>query len=423
MGLPNFKNLSLGKLGDSLTRQLAGVSAARATQGPPIGVDFGVGSLKILQVTGGNPPALVAAACLETPIDLWADHKRRLDFQLEALPRLIRHSGFKGKRAVCAIPSWQVFCKHLSFPRQDGVDVDDLVNAAVPVQLQCDPNAVVSRHVVVPCEKSGGRIDTVVMATAREVVDRLMRGLMACKLEPVGMHPEFVAAMRGFDSIQRREGDLALNSLYLDIGATSTNVMISHGSSLAFARVIDIGGYHLDIAIDKQLKCGLEEARRMRLGVGATMAKPAPVHAKEAAAAPVSGDSSVATAEERRVGATPAGFSGEVLNQPVVTFGPENCDLSEPIEILTDEVQRCLRYHASHFTGKRVERAVFIGGEARQLGLCQRIARSLKLPAQMADPLARVARTGGEPAVGVNLTQPQPGWSVPLGLCLSPTDL
>jgi hypothetical protein len=47
----------------------------------------------------------------------------------------------------------------------------------------------------------------------------------------------------------------------------------------------------------------------------------------------------------------------------------------------------------------------------------------LKLPAQMADPLARIVRTGAEPALGVDLKQPQPGWAVVLGLCLSPTDL
>ena len=82
-----------------------------------------------------------------------------------------------------------------------------------------------------------------------------------------------------------------------------------------------------------------------------------------------------------------------------------------------------LRYHDSQFPGKRVDRAMFVGGEARHRGLCQAVARALRLPAQMADPLARIARTGAEPALGVDLKQPQPGWAVALGLCLSPTDL
>ena len=49
--------------------------------------------------------------------------------------------------------------------------------------------------------------------------------------------------------------------------------------------------------------------------------------------------------------------------------------------------------------------------------------RVLRLGAESADPLARVARSGKEPTTGLTLDQPQPGWAVALGMCLSPTDL
>lgn len=423
MGFPSFKN-PFSKLSASLTRHLAAASPARATAGLPIAVDFGVGSLKVLQVAAGNPPSLVAAAGLDTPTDLYADHKRRLQFQLEALPKLIRHGGFKGKRAVCAIPSWQVFCKHLQFPRQDGVDIAELVAAAVPMQLQCDPSAVVFRHVEIESAKANGKMEAVVIATPRDLVDQLMRGLMAAKLEPVGIHTEFSAALRSFDAIHRRDGDLNINTLYLDIGTATTNVMISHGVSLAFARVVDVGGRNFDETIVKQLKCTPDEARARRLAMGQTAGPPP----KQGAAAPVAVGAAKAPmgghpGEERREAQLMPGFASEFLSQPEASLNPEGCNLTEPLEILTDEVSMCLRYHASQFPDRLVDRAVFIGGEARSLGLCQQIARVLKVSAQMADPLARVARTGGEPALGVDLKQAQPGWTVPLGLCLSPTDL
>jgi Tfp pilus assembly PilM family ATPase len=82
-----------------------------------------------------------------------------------------------------------------------------------------------------------------------------------------------------------------------------------------------------------------------------------------------------------------------------------------------------MRYHEALFPGKKIERAVFVGGESRQRPLCQQLARALRIPAQVADPLARVARTGKEPMTGVDLREAQPAWSVPLGLCLSKTDL
>jgi Tfp pilus assembly PilM family ATPase len=104
-------------------------------------------------------------------------------------------------------------------------------------------------------------------------------------------------------------------------------------------------------------------------------------------------------------------------------LAPEGCDLREALEMLTDEIQLSLRYHESLFPGRKVDRIVFVGGEARNRAVCQHIGRVLQAPAQVGDPMARAARTGSEPSVGVDLKEPQPGWTVPLGLCMSPTDL
>ena len=98
-------------------------------------------------------------------------------------------------------------------------------------------------------------------------------------------------------------------------------------------------------------------------------------------------------------------------------------DLREPLETLTDEISMCLRYYDGLFPGRRVSRAIFVGGETRHTALCQHVAKALRLPAHVADPLARLARGGGEPLLNVALNQPQPGWAVAMGLCLSPTDL
>lgn len=83
----------------------------------------------------------------------------------------------------------------------------------------------------------------------------------------------------------------------------------------------------------------------------------------------------------------------------------------------------CLRYHASLFPGRRVERAIFVGGEARHIALCQHVARVLRLPARVADPLAHVARAGKEPCRNIDFSVAQPGWAVPYGLGLCPADL
>lgn len=109
--------------------------------------------------------------------------------------------------------------------------------------------------------------------------------------------------------------------------------------------------------------------------------------------------------------------------RPAARPASRQADLSEPLDILKDEIAACLRYFESLFPSRRVDRAVFLGGEARHRALCQYLAKALRVAGQVADPMARIGRTGREPTEGVDFHQPQPGWAVVLGACLSPTDL
>jgi type IV pilus assembly protein PilM len=392
--------------------------------GPPIAVDFGVGSLKILQIADSDTPQLIAAACVPTPDDLVDDPGRRIQFQVDALPKLMRSVGFKGRRAVCGIPAPQAFCKHMQFQGEGGTSIATMVRSALPAQIGCDPSALVYRHIDVGPVGRGNKNEVICMAASRDLVERLMRGLKDAKLEPVGMHIEFMATLRAFDSITRRIEDARVTSLYLDIGGGSTKVTIAHGRDLVFARMVDVGGYHLDQVVARQLKLELPAARTLRLQMAELVPTPSPA---PVAAAAVSADGApgaeTAVMEDRRIGEAPTGHTPDLAGGSTIGFEPGRADLSEPLEMLTDEISMCLRYHDSVFPDRRIDRAIFIGGEARHVGLCQHVARTLRLPAQVADPMAGVARTGKEPTIGVDFRSSQPGWAMALGLSLCPTDL
>jgi len=292
-------------------------------------------------------------------------------------------------------------CKSLQVPRQDGVPLSTLVESAMAVQLQLDPAAWVHRCTeVLGAGGNTGKAEVIVMAVQRELVEKLMAGMGAAKLEPVGMHSAFAATLHAFDYMHTAKGEPPQNTLYLDIGSAGTNVIIAHGRELAFARAMEMGGDHLDDMVAQQRKVDLLEARRLR-----ALAETA------------------CTVTMKPAGAAQPGFSADMGAGPASPVGPDHVNMDEMLEGFTDEVRICLRYHAGQFPAKKIDRAVFVGGESRHRGLCQHVARALRLPAQMADPLARLSRTGKEPALGVDLREPQPGWAVAMGLCMSPTDL
>ncbi|TVS05983.1 MAG: hypothetical protein EA423_06145 [Phycisphaerales bacterium] len=400
--------MALGGL--SLFKQKASVGLLR--QGTlPIAVDFGSTALKLLQVSGSETPTLIAAATLPTPDTMLYDEGKRLAYQMEQLPSLLKSSGFKGKRVVAVVPGGRTFCKHLQIQKTEGVALRSMIDALLPEQLGCPTAAVVYRHTEVEgVSEQHHKAEVICMATPRELVARLMTLFRGCKLEPVGIHNEFGSLLRACRGIRETGGEDARPTLYMDLGWTRTKVVIAHGDRMVFARLIDIGGRAFDEAVCGQTKLPLSEARRERLAmerVTPGAQAPAP-----------EGDGG----EQMAVLSAGMAKAGGGATRAKTKAGVK-ADLSEPLEMLVDEIGHCLRYHESLFGGRRVERAVLVGGEARHRALGESVARAIRVEAQIADPMAGVARTGREPSTGVDFSQAQPGWAQALGACLSPTDL
>ena len=402
-------------------------AAIQRALGQPIGIDFGTGSLKVLQLSGEGPYSLVTAGCVETPQNLLAHPRQRLDFQFEALPKLVGALPLKGRRAVCAIPVALTFCKHAQFSRQEGMPVEVLADTMLTEQLGRDASTLIRRLIEVP---TPGRVtnksEYICIATGREVVDRLMKALRAAKLDVVGIHSEFEAALRAFHDVNQRATDQHRATLYLDVGTGNTQCFIGHGRNLVFARTIDVGGLSLDRCLASDIACSVEQAHKARLAMSELVGRgsPAPAHepAHHAAKRSQEDDGGVMVAEERR---SREGGCGEKLsthNIPPIASGSSHA-LRETLEIMTDETNMGIRYHDAMFPETRVSEIVFIGGESRHRALCQHLARSLRLPARVADPFSRIERSGAERVLGLDAASPQPGWTVPVGLCQSPTDL
>jgi len=354
---------------------------------PVFAVDFGVASLKVLQLSGDSKQ-VAAAAMVETPRDLRLEHSRRFEFQCDALPKLLRGAGIKGKRAVCSVPAAQTFTHHFRVPKQDDVPLDTAVGAELLAHTHCDPSRVVFRSIPVKgAVQSSSRIETICIALARDLVLKKIAALKKLKIETLGVFSEHLAMHTACRAMTDKSKEAAFPTLHLDISATSTKAIITHSGKLVFAKTIGIGGASFDQAIARSRGCGQVTAHVMRVG------------------AP---------------GGQGVGDDGEA----VAVADPREVESqwAEQIEALTDEISMCLRYHRQLFPDDPVCRAILLGGETRSKSLCHAVARSLRLPTQIADPLARLGKGRADGALGVDLKQPQPGWATPLGLCLMPSN-
>ncbi len=359
----------------------------------PIAIDFGSSSIKLLQIGPGEKPSLLAAVGLRVPDECRKVPEERMEFLEKQVPRMLRKSSFKGRRAVCSIPASETLIQHMQITAVEGVDRDETVKMQLADQRKMAPNnTVVRTYFVTEVTRDGETLaEMICFAINRDVVMRYVSLLEKARLEVVGVHSEIIGMVRAFDYLQSPTSQASVTTLYVDIGWGATKVAIAHDSQLVFARAMQIGGRNIDERIAQRLGCDAATARAQRIS------------------------------EQVLTGNKPSSRKGGAVSV-AEPQGPDS-DIVEVGNSIAEELSMCLRYHQSLFRDRRMDRIVFLGGEARNIALCQQIAKQLQLAAQLGDPLTRLECKRSLRTPGLTLGQPQPGWAVVCGLCSAPTDL
>jgi len=370
----------------------------------PIVVDFGASTVKFLQVVGGGVPSLTAAAELPIPEDVRLEPAARDRYVADRLAAVLRSRPFRGRRVVFAPRAESVFIQHLQLTPAEGVDAGEQVRVQLLTKLGGSQADLVVRHwQVAECPRDGQvRHEHLGIAIPRDEVMRIVELFRRLRLQVVGVHDGVQSMVRAFDHLHRREGDQDRRTMYVDLGWSHTRVAIAHGTRLVFAKSIPMGGRHL--ASPSAAAEAVETTPEPEISIGA--------RARDAlrGRGPTA---SLSLAEDRRGRSQPA-----ALGRPLEPAAP-SLGSAEALEGLGHELAMCVRYYQSIFPDRPIERSIFVGGEARRTELCQSIARVLRLPAQLGDPIARLAGLdrSGLPA------GPHPGWAVACGLCTAPVDL
>lgn len=383
------------------------------TQYSPIAIDFGADNIKMLQVVQGEPPQMVAAGAMEVPEAARSDPAARNAFYAEALRTLIKEQGFKGRRAICSIPAYQTLLQNFQVSRGENDDLEAQVGINLRQRLNVDPSRMVIRNFPAGAP-NGAKQEVVCVAASRDSVLRYIDIARRVKLDVVGMHCEPVAMLKAFSHLYRRDGEEKRTTCFIDLGAATTKVLIAHGSEMVFAKAIHAAGDHLTRTLAKARSLSFHDAREARWSQAGDDGSAAVEEAKVAPA------QTAQAAARTGLAILDAQMPAERAPAPKVTTMPD----ADTVECLVDELQLCVRYHQSVFPDRSIEKIVFVGGESRHVDICQQIARSLRIGAQLGDPLARLVRiTQMKPPSGLDMRHPQPGWAVPVGLCLCESNL
>jgi len=379
----------------------------------PIGVDFGTDAIRMAQVQfDGNDHHLIAAATADVPAPIRKNVAARMEFFASTVRDMLAQGKFRGRQAVLGLPSAWTFVRHLRMVKMS----EEALKKALPDEavgkLPIDPGESLLRHIVageVYLDQEP-KSEVILMAAKRANVNAFLQAAAKAKLDVMGMTVEPSAMVDCFGHVYRRKADATSTTCYLDIGASGTRVIIARSGKILFMRSMPIGGDALNAAVADALKVHPDDARILRQKLTHTQAME-----PERAARPntLGGDAEDPIALAGKPAPAPVAVEDHGISSHI------EASMQAPLDKIIEELRMCRRYHEATFPSVPLDRIIFGGGEARSRFVCQYIAQAMALPAQLGDPMVRLSRTGtiGIES-GIDRRQPQPSWSVALGLTM-----
>ncbi|MBN1555762.1 MAG: pilus assembly protein PilM [Phycisphaerae bacterium] len=326
----------------------------------PIGVELGSSAAKLVQLRGTSDGVeLSAFGAVTIPSELRADLPRRLAFLSEHLPSVLKSERFKGRKCIIALPAESSFVRHVRVRPTDTRSLESAVRRVARDELPYPVHEAVLRHIVAGDVLRHGEMwkEVIIVAVPNRTMDAYLTMTSRAGLEVVGVNVEPIAIVECFTGLFDMHEPADRAVLYLDLGYDGMQVVIAKGTNVVFARNLQL--LTPSAGKDKEKQEGTDS-------------------------------------------------SPDILSDA-------------QIQDLTEEVEKCLRYHAFVYHTNMVDHLIFTGDRAVDLQLCRQLAENLNLTAQIGDPLRGLQ--GAKEQMQGGYTPRCPSLAVGVGLSLAGRDM
>jgi type IV pilus assembly protein PilM len=346
----------------------------------PIGLDIGHSSIKMIQLAmnGGHMSILAAAkAYIDSRIN--GDEQERRNSVMSTIKQMLAESGFRGRNVVSCLPNEKLKITSLRLAETNSGEVERALRKEVAQRFGLDPEKDTIDYLRAGDVRQGDEIknELILFAADNESIKSHIELLEEAGLRPVTIDTVPCALFRSFERSLQRQEDRERTAVFVDVGGRFTTVVFSRGREISFVKQIPVGGENFNREIASKLGVSISEAEMMRGKL--RMERTASEEKKRRA----SGQSSMnkdnrgePEGGEERLGTIDASTRQVIIDA-----------VSAVAEELAREISLCFRYYTVTFRGRRVERAVFSGGEAYEKILLNVLRRQLAVEIEVAQPL------------------------------------
>jgi type IV pilus assembly protein PilM len=308
-------------------------------------LDIGSSSIKVAEVAhGGAAPRMRALGIAPLPPDVVQSNVVQDEGPVvDAIRKLVAEQGIRATDVITAVPGPAVIVKKVILGAQSGAaGIESAVLAEAGALIPDSLDNVNLDYQVIDWIEDGNKMEVLVVAVKRDIINSYTDAIRAAGLEPVLVDVDYFALENMFETnYDTPEGHpVAL----VNIGARYSSINILKQGRSTFTGDVPVGGAEYNDALVRQLGVQPEQADVLKRG------------------------------------------------RPVPGFDAASADpvLGSVTEFLVEEIQRALSFFWTAATDEPLGGVVLSGGTARMPGLAMQMTQRLQCPVEVADPFRRL---------------------------------
>jgi len=187
-----------------------------------------------------------------------------------AIKRAMAQAGpekIKTKKVICSLPETKAFLRIISLPEMRGDELSEAIKWEMEANIPLPLDQVYYDWQKLPgvlLASDKNRINVIVVAIAKSVVDQAIEVIEGSGLDPVGLEIESIAQARSLLS----EKDDESTVLIVDIGDRRTSFSISKGGVPCFTSSIPLCGQSFTDMISKGMNLSFDDAEKIKINNG-----------------------------------------------------------------------------------------------------------------------------------------------------------
>ncbi len=323
-----------------------------------------------------------------------ADEQQRRTFVVATLKQMLADGTFRGKNVVSSLPNGKLKIASVRMTETEDDDIQRVLRKEVRQRFAMDGENDAVDYLVAGTVRLGDDVknELILFAAEDEAIKSHIEMLEEAGLRPTAIDTVPCALFRSFIRSLRRHEDREKTAIFVDVGSRFTTLVFGRKGEIGFVKQIPIGGERFNQELASKLGITTGEAETLR----ETLQKERMAESRQG------GDAGPDRAKRGGLDAS----TRQIMIDAVGAVAEE----------LAREISLCLRYYTVTFRGRRIERAVFSGGEAYEEILLNVLRRQLTVKIEVAQPLR------GFDVTNLNIDNDGRGlfceWAVAVGLGL-----